>query len=64
MLLDGLKAVAVAKFAKKTETLWASDAFIEGVEEIYSSTPKNDKGIREALLSTIKDNVLELRTKE
>ena len=45
-----LKSQAVEKSRKSVETCWSMDDFPHAIREIYSSTPGNDRGLRDLVV--------------
>lgn len=51
--IKGLKTVALEKFKKEANVHWDSDDFITAIEEVYTSTVANDRGMRNAVVEAI-----------
>jgi len=45
-----LKSKAIEKSRKSVETCWSMDDFPHAIREIYSSTPGNDRGLRDLVV--------------
>lgn len=45
-----LKSQAIEKSRKSVETCWSMDDFPHAIREIYSSTPGNDRGLRDLVV--------------
>lgn len=51
--IPGLKALTLSKFKKETTSFWNTSDFICAAEEVYTSTVEQDRGMRDAVVSTI-----------
>lgn len=57
-----LKSLARGKFEKAVKTCWDMDDLPHAITEIYSSTPRTDRGLRELVVETVckhKDTLME-----
>jgi hypothetical protein len=52
--IKGLKALALEKFKKEAIEYWDSHDFIQAVEEVYTSTIDQDRGMRDAVVQAIR----------
>ncbi|KAK4544714.1 hypothetical protein LTR36_003963 [Oleoguttula mirabilis] len=54
--IGSLKAVALAKFMEAASYAWNTSDFVEAMRLAYSTTPDEDKGIRDIVAQTIVDH--------
>lgn len=52
-LISGLKALALQKFTTSVCDRFDADDFLHAIQEVYTSTLENDKGLRDVIASTL-----------
>ncbi|KAH6847105.1 hypothetical protein B0I37DRAFT_374303 [Chaetomium sp. MPI-CAGE-AT-0009] len=52
--IQGLKTLAIEKFKTEAKVHWNCDEFIRAVEEVYTSTIDQDRGLRDAVVEAIR----------
>jgi hypothetical protein len=52
-----LKALAQSRFSTWVKSNWNHSEIYSVVNEVYNSTPSNDRGLRDLVESTVKENV-------
>ncbi|KAB5531395.1 hypothetical protein GE09DRAFT_1146941 [Coniochaeta sp. 2T2.1] len=62
--VEGLMAVALAKFVSEAKVHWESKDFLQAVEYIYSATPEHDRGLRDAVKDVFYKNRWDLMHNE
>lgn len=62
--IEGLKAVALEKFAAEAQVHWATEDFLRAVEHVYSSTPEHDRGLRDVVIDTFYERRREMMYRE
>lgn len=62
--ISQLKTVALGQFREQLDALWASDGFIDCIEEVYDNTPDTDLQIREEIIFTVKEHIHILRPRK
>jgi len=55
--IKDLKALAQSRFSTWVTSNWNHPEFYSVVNEVYNSTPSNDRGLRDLVESSMKDNV-------
>src|SRR5882762_6112758 len=56
--IKDLKAFAQSRFSIWAKSNWDHPEFYSVVNEVYSSTPSNDRGLRDVVESEVKENVI------
>ncbi|KAL4973725.1 BTB/POZ domain protein [Aspergillus desertorum] len=62
--IPNLKEQAKEKFAASIKTCWVMDDFPVAIASAYSTTPSSDRGLRDLLVSTCLEHILELLENE
>lgn len=52
-LISGLKALALQKFTTSVCDRFDADDFLHAIQEVYTSTLQNEKGLRDVIVSTL-----------
>jgi ABC-type branched-subunit amino acid transport system substrate-binding protein len=60
----GLKALALEKFSEEADQHWDNTDFVQAATEVYTGTPKNDRGMRDIVVSTFMQHKSLLRKLE
>jgi hypothetical protein len=53
----GLKQLSLAKFSLACDEHWNSDQFAPAAHHAFSTTPEDDKGLRDIVTKTIADHM-------
>ncbi|KAJ8130181.1 hypothetical protein O1611_g3450 [Lasiodiplodia mahajangana] len=51
--ISGLKGLALRKFVAATQKKWTLKDFLEAAQEVYTSTPDSDRGLRDAVVKAL-----------
>ncbi|KAM0354802.1 hypothetical protein ACHAPU_000626 [Fusarium lateritium] len=62
--ISALKDYAKVKFETKIKTGWSTDDFPSTIETVYTTTPPEDRGLRDLLLEIAVANLEELTTRD
>jgi len=62
--VEGLKATALEKFVSEARVHWATEDFLQAVEQVYSLTPEHDRGLRDVVRNTFYERRKELMDRE
>lgn len=62
--VEGLKATALEKFAAEVKVHWATEDFLQAVEQVYSLTPEHDRNLRDVVRNTFYEHRRELMDRE
>lgn len=63
-MVDGLKALALEKFAGAAENRWSTHDFLEAAREAYALTPDSDRGLRNIVVKVFQTHQRALLDKE
>ncbi|KAJ9666177.1 hypothetical protein H2201_003611 [Coniosporium apollinis] len=62
--ISGLRALAVEKYEKAASKYWDTEGFPQSIHIVYSSTPDQDRDLRDIVVKTISDHMSLLGTSE